>query len=119
MVGVIAVFIFGPDRLPQLAENAAKLVKRVRQWVDDTQKNVSDEFGEDFSIDDWRKLDPRQYDPRRIVRDAWKDAGSSQSLPTGKGNDATGNSETAVWADIDAQAKQLVPGSAPFDTEAT
>src|SRR5512142_1298106 len=38
------------------------------------QEKVREELGPDFDDVDWRKLDPRQYDPRRIVREALADA---------------------------------------------
>jgi sec-independent protein translocase protein TatB len=129
VIGIIAMFIFGPDRLPKIAESAAGLVKRARHWVDDTKERVSSELGEDFTEEDWRKLDPRQYDPRRIVRDAWNDAGTAAvggatatavAGATKSGEPATDSKP--AWANSmtgSAGAEQLVPGQAPFDNEAT
>ena len=34
---------------------------------------MKSELGEGFEDMDWKKLDPRQYDPRRIVREALMD----------------------------------------------
>jgi sec-independent protein translocase protein TatB len=34
---------------------------------------MKDELGEGFEDLDWKKLDPRQYDPRRIIREALLD----------------------------------------------
>jgi sec-independent protein translocase protein TatB len=31
---------------------------------------MREEMGPDFDDIDWKKLDPRQYDPRRIIREA-------------------------------------------------
>jgi sec-independent protein translocase protein TatB len=36
-------------------------------------KQVRNEMGPEFDDIDWSKLDPRQYDPRRIVREALTD----------------------------------------------
>ena len=133
VIAVIAMFIFGPDRLPGLAQSAANLVKRARHWVDDTKQRVSDEMGTDFTDEDWRKLDPRQYDPRRIVRDAWNEAGSVASASSGAAAGAAtamaAGTATAVASDsapswaaslgASSAAEQLVPGMAPFDDEAT
>ena len=38
--------------------------------LDDAKDRVREELGPDFDEEEWRKLDPRQYDPRRIIRDA-------------------------------------------------
>jgi sec-independent protein translocase protein TatB len=38
--------------------------------LDDAKERVRDEMGVDLDDEEWRRLDPRQYDPRRIIRDA-------------------------------------------------
>ncbi|QHC59354.1 Sec-independent protein translocase TatB [Rathayibacter sp. VKM Ac-2760] len=70
IIGVIAVFVLGPDRLPYYASQLAALVRKVRGFATQARERVKDEMGDEFDEVDWRKLDPRQYDPRRIIRDA-------------------------------------------------
>lgn len=70
LIGLIAVLIVGPERLPGYAESFARLVRRGGELLRDTKSRVRDEMGPEVSDVDWRKLDPRQYDPRRIIRDA-------------------------------------------------
>ncbi|WP_129587896.1 twin-arginine translocase TatA/TatE family subunit [Rathayibacter oskolensis] len=70
IIGVIAVFVLGPDRLPHYAAQLGQLVRKVRGFATQARERVKDEMGEEFDEVDWRKLDPRQYDPRRIIRDA-------------------------------------------------
>ncbi len=70
IIGIIAAFLIGPQKLPQYAASLARLVKRVRQMADSAQERVREEMGPDFEDLDWKKMDPRQYDPRRIIREA-------------------------------------------------
>lgn len=70
LIGLIAVLLVGPERLPRYAESFAKLVRRGGELLRDTKSRVREEMGPEISDVDWRKLDPRQYDPRRIIRDA-------------------------------------------------
>lgn len=70
LIGVIAAFIIGPERLPMVAEKFAGFVKKAGEYVRDTKSKMRDEMGSEIDDVDWRKLDPRQYDPRRIIRDA-------------------------------------------------
>lgn len=70
LIGLIAVLIIGPERLPRYAESVAKLARRAGELLRDTKSRVRDEMGPEIDDVDWRKLDPRQYDPRRIIRDA-------------------------------------------------
>ena len=67
ILGIIAVFILGPDRLPQYAQQLAKFVKSLKRMADGAKNQLSNEIGEEL---DWKKLDPRQYDPRRIIHSA-------------------------------------------------
>ena len=70
ILGVLALFVLGPDRLPGYAQKLAKFVRAARGMLDDAKTRMREELGEDFDEEQWRKLDPRQYDPRRIIRDA-------------------------------------------------
>lgn len=70
LLGVILVVIIGPERLPQYAAKFARLVRTVRAMADSAKERIRGEMGPEFDDIDWVKLDPRQYDPRRIVRDA-------------------------------------------------
>ena len=73
LIGVIAAVIVGPERLPRYAEALAGFTRRARDWLANAKTRVKDEMGEDFDDVDWRTLDPRQYDPRRIIREALLD----------------------------------------------
>ncbi|MGN6325187.1 Sec-independent protein translocase TatB [Pseudolysinimonas sp.] len=73
IIAVIAVFLIGPDRLPSYAAKLAQLVKQLRGFADGAKDRMREEMGDDFDEVDWRKLDPRQYDPRRIIREALVD----------------------------------------------
>jgi sec-independent protein translocase protein TatB len=70
IIGVIAVFLLGPERLPYYASQLARLVKSLRTMADGAKERMREEMGPDFDEIDWKKLDPRQYDPRRIIREA-------------------------------------------------
>ncbi len=70
LILVLAGLLLGPERLPIYAEKLAQLTKRLRGWLDEAKDRVKDEMGDDFDAEQWRRLDPRQYDPRRIIRDA-------------------------------------------------
>ncbi len=70
LIGVLAVFLLGPERLPYYASQLARLVKNLKKMADGAKDRMREEMGPDFDEVDWKKLDPRQYDPRRIIREA-------------------------------------------------
>src|SRR6185436_6315315 len=81
LIGVIAAFVVGPERLPRYAEALASFTKRAREWVSAARTRVKDEMGDDLDDLDWRTLDPRQYDPRRIIREALLDDAPAPPKP--------------------------------------
>jgi sec-independent protein translocase protein TatB len=67
---VVALVVLGPERLPQYAAQLGRLVRDARGFAVRAREQVRNEMGEEFDEVDWKALDPRQYDPRRIVREA-------------------------------------------------
>lgn len=74
LVALLAAVIIGPRRLPSYAGKAAALVRRATAFAVDARRRAEEETGVAVMREDWRALDPRQYDPRRIIREAWADA---------------------------------------------
>ena len=105
ILGLIAVFILGPDRLPHYAQQLAKFAKSLKRMADGAKDQLSNEIGEEL---DWKKLDPRQYDPRRIIREAL--AEEVVAAP---------NATILNQPKVQAQQKLVAGEQAPFDTEAT
>lgn len=67
VLGLAALFIFGPERLPTLAKDAAAGLKKVREAVTGVRGQLHDSLGDDF--DQLRDLDLRKYHPRTFIRD--------------------------------------------------
>jgi len=113
IIGIIAVLLLGPQRLPMYAQKLAEFVKAVRRFADTAKERMRDEMGPEFDDIEWQKLDPRQYDPRRIIRDALLDSGSSAAaVQTAQ--------VTASKVRATAPVVPLAAGEpAPFDAEAT
>ncbi|GAA1317736.1 twin-arginine translocase TatA/TatE family subunit [Leucobacter albus] len=67
---VIAMFVLGPTRLPIYAKKFSDFIRSLKRAADGAKERLRDEMGPEFDDVDWKQLDPRQYDPRRIIRDA-------------------------------------------------
>lgn len=81
---VIVAFAIGPDRLPAAAAALGGAVRRLRAFADDAGRQLRDEAGVD--LEEWKRLDPRRYDPRRIIQDVWN--GAADEKPPPRGDDA-------------------------------
>jgi sec-independent protein translocase protein TatB len=73
VLAAVAAVVLGPERLPEYAQQLGRLVREMRRMAQGATAQVRSEMGPEFEDIDWRKLDPRQYDPRRIVREALAD----------------------------------------------
>ena len=125
LILILAVVILGPSKLPEYAASLARLVRTMRDMAEGAKTQIKEEMGPAFDDVNWDQLDPRQYDPRRIVREALampsdkakttaelagmgpvdppgkssKDSGSKDSLSMGAPSDqATESQETSTKA---------------------
>lgn len=117
LIGLVAVIIIGPERLPKAAEAFAKFVRRAGEYVRDTKTKMKDEFGPEIDEVDWRKLDPRQYDPRRIIRDALFEEPAFDSTPAPQATVVTDPVEPVRTPFTRTAFTRETPP--PFDVEAT
>ena len=81
VIGLLAALLLGPDRLPDLARQAAVLVRRGRDFARQAQAQMREEIGPEFDEVDWKRYDPRQYHPRRIVQNALSDTFDDEPSP--------------------------------------
>lgn len=121
IIGVIAVFLLGPERLPHYAAQLGRLVRSLRDMANGAKDRMREEMGPDFDDVDWKKLDPRQYDPRRIIREALTDVDpfAEEAAPTPVVARA-GVNENSAYLQRKRKREALGAGEpAPFDSEAT
>ena len=113
VIGIIALFLIGPDRLPAYSAQFGRLVRQLRDMASGAKDRMRDELGPDFDDMDWKKLDPRQYDPRRIIREALQE--SPEKSVTTETTSAPEAMESAY-----VKRKRMKQGTpAPFDSDAS
>jgi sec-independent protein translocase protein TatB len=113
VIGIIAVFLLGPERLPYYAAQFARLVRSLRDMANGARDRLREEMGPEFDEVDWKKLDPRQYDPRRIIREALlEDEQPAAPPPAVKRPPRQSAYEQRKQKIVDSEP-------APFDSEAT
>lgn len=67
---LVAVIVVGPQRLPEYTRKLTQMVRQFRVFLDNARSQIAEEVGPEMADLDLSSLDPRQYDPRKIVRDA-------------------------------------------------
>jgi sec-independent protein translocase protein TatB len=82
VLAIVGLVVLGPDRLPGLAKDAARLIRSLREMATGARQQLRDELGPEFADVDLRNLNPRtavqramfgddvpdftKYDPRRL-----------------------------------------------------
>ncbi|WP_194784775.1 twin-arginine translocase TatA/TatE family subunit [Actinomyces haliotis] len=66
---VIAIVV-GPQRLPEYTRTVTQWVRQLRLFLDNAKQQIAEEVGPELADINLSDLDPRNYDPRKIVRDA-------------------------------------------------
>ena len=118
---VIALFILGPERLPGYAKKLGELVRSVKRMADGAKDRLKDEMGPEFDEVDWKQLDPRQYDPRRIIRDALLEDDREAQAAQRKARAAELSESRRARSSVAAEGRNAGSGTVAlnFDEEAT
>ena len=64
---IVAVFIFGPDKLPDLARQAGRMVRTIRELANNARSELSKELGSEFSDLDLADLNPRTLVQKHVL----------------------------------------------------
>ena len=70
IIAVIAMLLIGPERLPGYVAKLRAWIRDLRSLAEGAKDQLREQMGPEFDDVDWKAYDPRQYDPRRIVREA-------------------------------------------------
>lgn len=123
VLGVIALIIFGPDRLPAMAAQAGRALREVRKLLDGARSELKENLGPEFSQLDITDLNPKTFVRKHLMDEiagdgvlvnAFKDVRSAATETVRAANGAANGSAGAL------PAARLSPGERPpFDAEAT
>ncbi len=90
VLAIVGLIVLGPDRLPGLARDAARMLRSLREMATGARQQLKDELGPEFAdvdlrnlnprtavqravfgddMPDLKKYDPRRYNPGAVVRD--------------------------------------------------
>ena len=67
VIAIVAVLVFGPDRLPEFARTAGRLLRQVRQMVSNAQNDLRNELGPEFADLELQDLNPRNFVRKHLL----------------------------------------------------
>jgi len=102
---IVGIIVFGPDKLPDYARQAGRMLRQLRQFAQSAQDDLRKELGPEFA-----DLKLTDLDPRAVIRKHVLEAMDEDDLAA---------SQKAMMAPHSG-GPELEPGeSPPFDAEAT
>lgn len=111
---IVALIVFGPDKLPTLAKDAARMLRTVRELAQGARTQLRDELGPEFGDLDLRSLNPRTALQRALFDD------DDDPKP---GNNYDGGQDRPVSLDKPVSRPVITPLAngevAPYDEDAT
>ena len=116
MLLALAVILFGPERLPDLARKAARLLRYVRTMASSAQEQLTKELGPGFEDMDIRDLNPRTFVQKHLLDDVEPIIADVKSEITDVGRTVSSSTKD-VTASING-AKDVSPGG-PTDVAGT
>ncbi|HEY3409695.1 MAG TPA: sec-independent translocase, partial [Propionicimonas sp.] len=67
ILGVLAVIIFGPEKLPEVARKAARVLNYLRNIANDAQGRLRQELGPEFADLELADLNPRAFVQKNLL----------------------------------------------------
>lgn len=98
---LLALFVFGPDRLPKAAADAGRLVRRLREMASGLTDDLKAELGPEVGDLDLASLHPRRFVQKHLFDEP--DAAESSPAVSGRRN-----GPPLQWGE-----------AAPYDSDAT
>jgi Tat protein translocase TatB subunit len=86
ILAAAALFIFGPEKLPKLAADAARTFRTLRQMVASARRDLTDQLGPEFEGIDLDDLNPRTFVRKQLLDDldADLDDGADDAKSSGR-----------------------------------
>jgi sec-independent protein translocase protein TatB len=100
VIALVAVVVFGPDKLPEFARQAGRFLHRLKVFATGARDELRTELGPQFSDLELRDLDPRTIVRKHIV-EAMEEAEAESSQRKRRGLRPLGDGEVPPY---DAEA---------------
>ena len=84
IIAFVAIIVFGPDKLPELAKQAGAMLRKARDFANAARDELREELGPEYADLELRDLDPRTIVRKHIV-EAMEDAGDTDIKPRRRG----------------------------------
>ncbi|MFD7832086.1 sec-independent translocase, partial [Kitasatospora sp. NPDC059803] len=68
-LAVMAIIIFGPDKLPKLIQDTMGFIRKVRSFADNAKEDIRSELGPEFKDFEFEDLNPKTFVRKQLLGD--------------------------------------------------
>jgi sec-independent protein translocase protein TatB len=132
---VLAVLVFGPDKLPKLIQDVTRTIRKIREFSESAKQDIRSELGPEFKDFEFEDLNPKTFIRKQLDND---DLGLTeirngfdlkkemaevteavQSHDTDSATSAASGSAGSSGGRVDMTKKPEEDDRPPFDADAT
>ncbi|MFM9370350.1 sec-independent translocase [Streptomyces sp. Da 82-17] len=66
---VLAVLIFGPDKLPKVIQDVSGFIRKIRAFSDSAKRDIREELGPEFKDFEFEDLNPKTFIRKQLDND--------------------------------------------------
>jgi sec-independent protein translocase protein TatB len=66
---VLAVLVFGPDKLPKVIQDVTRTIRKIREFSDSAKQDIRQELGPEFKDFEFEDLNPRTFIRKQLDND--------------------------------------------------
>ncbi|MFD7920229.1 sec-independent translocase [Streptomyces sp. NPDC059740] len=64
---ILAVLVFGPDKLPKVIHDVMSFVRKVREFSDNAKQDIRNELGPEFKDFEFEDLNPKNFVRKHVL----------------------------------------------------
>ncbi|AWI30811.1 sec-independent translocase [Streptomyces tirandamycinicus] len=64
---VLAVLVFGPDKLPKVIQDVSRFIRKVREFSDNAKHDIRSELGPEFKDFEFEDLNPKAFIRKQLT----------------------------------------------------
>ncbi|MBU6536089.1 sec-independent translocase [Streptomyces mayonensis] len=66
---VLAVLVFGPDKLPKVIQDVTRTIRKIREFSDSAKQDIREELGPEFKDFEFEDLNPKTFIRKQLDND--------------------------------------------------
>ncbi|WP_200305895.1 sec-independent translocase [Streptomyces adelaidensis] len=68
-LAVLAVLVFGPDKLPKVIQDVTRTIRKIREFSDSAKADIRSELGPEFKDFEFEDLNPKTFIRKQLDND--------------------------------------------------